>query len=116
MAVIPGPTGTRPLSDRESRGRDEQGSPSSPPVATLAKLERLRRSIALLSPGQPAGLDREDAMAVLAELKAARAPGGWSAPAAGSREVGLLRRSGQRDGALQALRLVAVEEHEFHLR
>jgi hypothetical protein len=34
--------------------------------------ERLRRSIALLSPGQPAGLSREDAMALLAELRAAR--------------------------------------------
>ena len=35
-------------------------------------LERLRRSIALLTPGQPAGLSREDAMALLADLRTAR--------------------------------------------
>ena len=35
-------------------------------------LERRRRSIALLTPGQPAGLSREEAMALLAELREAR--------------------------------------------
>jgi hypothetical protein len=35
-------------------------------------MERLQRSIALLSPGEPAGLKREDAMAILAELRTAR--------------------------------------------
>lgn len=35
-------------------------------------LGRLRRSIALLSPGQPAGLSREEAMTLLADLREAR--------------------------------------------
>jgi hypothetical protein len=38
----------------------------------LPRIERLRRSIALLSPGQPAGLSREDAIALLADLREAR--------------------------------------------
>jgi hypothetical protein len=33
------------------------------------ELERLRRSIVMLQPGQPAGLDREDAMRLLAETQ-----------------------------------------------
>jgi hypothetical protein len=32
-------------------------------------IENLRRSIAMLRPGTPAGLSREDAMALLAELE-----------------------------------------------
>ena len=39
---------------------------------TLEDLERLRRSLAMLSPGQPAGLSREEAMALLADLQRAR--------------------------------------------
>jgi len=35
-------------------------------------IERLRRSIALLTPGQPAGLSTEEAMAMLADLRSAR--------------------------------------------
>ena len=39
---------------------------------TLEDLERLRRSLAMLSPGQPAGLTREEAMRPLADLQQAR--------------------------------------------
>lgn len=35
-------------------------------------LERQRRSMAMLTPGQPAGLSREDAVELLAELQQAR--------------------------------------------
>lgn len=35
---------------------------------TMHELERMRRSVAMLSPGQP-GLDRDDALAVLAQLQ-----------------------------------------------
>jgi hypothetical protein len=42
----------------------------SPPGSFGAEdLERLRRSIALLAPQQPSGLDREGAMALLEELQ-----------------------------------------------
>ena len=41
-------------------------------MPTREELERLRRSIALRSPGQPAGLSLEDAMALLAQLRTAR--------------------------------------------
>ncbi len=39
---------------------------------TLEDLERQRRSLAMLTPGQPAGLSREDAVELLAELHQAR--------------------------------------------
>jgi hypothetical protein len=42
-------------------------------MATPADLERLRRSLAMLAPGQPAGLTREEAMALLAEVRRASA-------------------------------------------
>jgi len=42
-------------------------------VATTSDLERLRRSLAMLAPGQPAGLTREEAMTLLAELRQAQA-------------------------------------------
>lgn len=35
-------------------------------------LERLRRSLAMLTPGQPASLSREEAVSLLADLQAAR--------------------------------------------
>jgi len=41
-------------------------------VDTLEDLERLRRSLAMLSPGQPAGFSREEAMRLLAGLQRAR--------------------------------------------
>jgi hypothetical protein len=41
-------------------------------VASREELECLRRSIALVAPGQPAGLSREDAMALLSKLRSAR--------------------------------------------
>jgi hypothetical protein len=41
-------------------------------MAVPEDLERLRRSVAMLTPGQPAGLTREDAMALLAEVRSAR--------------------------------------------
>jgi hypothetical protein len=37
-------------------------------MESLAEVEQLRRSIAMLSPGQPAGMNREDAMRLLGEL------------------------------------------------
>ena len=40
-----------------------------PGVATSSDLERLRRSLAMLAPGQPAGLTREEAMALLADVR-----------------------------------------------
>ncbi|MBA2624334.1 MAG: hypothetical protein H0U89_01810 [Acidimicrobiia bacterium] len=39
---------------------------------TAEDLERLRRSLAMLTPGQAAGLSREDAIGLLAELQQAR--------------------------------------------
>ena len=42
-------------------------------MATPSDLERLRRSLAMLAPGQPAGLTREEAMALLAEVRRASA-------------------------------------------
>jgi hypothetical protein len=42
-------------------------------VATSSDLERLRRSLAMLAPGQPAGLTREEAMGLLAEVRRASA-------------------------------------------
>lgn len=39
---------------------------------TLEDLERLRRSLAMLTPGQPAGLSREEAVGLLGELQHAR--------------------------------------------
>lgn len=36
------------------------------------ELEHLRRSLAMLTPGQPAGLTREEAMGLLEELQRAR--------------------------------------------
>ena len=42
-------------------------------MATTSDLERLRRSLAMLAPGQPAGLNREEAMALLAEAHRASA-------------------------------------------
>ena len=44
-----------------------------PGVATTPELERLRRSLAMLAPGQPAGLTREEAMSLLAEVRRASA-------------------------------------------
>jgi hypothetical protein len=44
-----------------------------PPVATTPELERLRRSLAMRAPGQPAGLTREEAMSLLAEVRRASA-------------------------------------------
>jgi hypothetical protein len=43
-----------------------------PPWHSLEDLERLRRSLACLSPQQPAGLSREQAMTLLAELQHTR--------------------------------------------
>ncbi len=40
-----------------------------PDPLTPEALEQARRSIVLLTPGQPSGLDREAAIAVLAELQ-----------------------------------------------
>ena len=40
-------------------------------MATTPELERLRRSLAMLAPGQPAGLTREEAMGLLAEVRRA---------------------------------------------
>src|SRR5690606_31047532 len=45
--------------------------PMSPELRTTEDLERLRRSVAMLPPGQPA-LDREDALDLLAELQEVR--------------------------------------------
>ena len=45
----------------------------SPGVATTSDLERLRRSLAMLAPGQPAGLTREEAMGLLTEAHRASA-------------------------------------------
>ena len=42
-------------------------------VATTPELERLRRSLAMLAPGQPAGLTREEAMDLLAKVRRASA-------------------------------------------
>ena len=42
-------------------------------MATPSDLERLRRSLAMLAPVQPAGLTREEAMALLAEVRRASA-------------------------------------------
>ncbi len=42
-------------------------------MATSPELERLRRSLAMLAPGQPAGLTREEAMGLLAEVRRASA-------------------------------------------
>ena len=42
-------------------------------MATTSDLERLRRSLAMLAPGQPAGLTREEAMGLLAEVRRASA-------------------------------------------
>ena len=42
-------------------------------MATTSDLERLRRSLAMLAPGQPAGLTREEAMSLLAEVRRASA-------------------------------------------
>jgi hypothetical protein len=41
-------------------------------MATGEDLERLRQSVAVLPPGQPSGLSREDAMALLADAQRAR--------------------------------------------
>jgi hypothetical protein len=41
-------------------------------MPTKEELERLRRSVAMLTPGQPAGLSREEAMALLAEAHRAQ--------------------------------------------
>ncbi len=41
-------------------------------MATREELERLRRSIALLTPGQPSGLSREEAVALVSDLRWAR--------------------------------------------
>lgn len=38
------------------------------PDRSRHEVERLRRSVVMLSPGQPCGLDREEAMALLADL------------------------------------------------
>lgn len=42
-------------------------------MATSPDLERLRRSLAMLAPGQPAGLTREEAMGLLADVRRASA-------------------------------------------
>ena len=38
-------------------------------MATTPELARLRRSLAMLAPGQPAGLTREEAMTLLADVR-----------------------------------------------
>lgn len=64
----------REFSGLEQRNGDEHlfvycQRAAARPSLTPEALEQARRSIVLLTPGQPSGLDREAAIAVLAELQ-----------------------------------------------